>query len=519
MASNATFPLDLDNVWIYLRKSREDREAEERARREGREESETLSRHRRALLELAHTSRHNISPDHILEEVVSGEFISERPEMLRLIEAVDNDEVTAVWVMDLDRLGRGDMADQGAILRAFKDSETLILTPDKVYDLNDEMDEEWTEFKTFFARRELKMITKRMQRGRVASVNEGKFIGTRPPFGYDVNRDLVLMPNQDAPVVQSIFSLYANDGLGCNRIAHHLNSLAIMTPMGKQWRGESVIAILRNPVYAGYITWRKVKSDKRRGTYRKRPEDQWIRAKGKHDPLVDEVTFERTVQIRARRTHAPVRQDHKPSSPLSGLIQCGKCGEMMVKRPYSKQAAHLICKNPNCAQKSTRLSIVEERIIHALSEWLEEYKISVQEIASAMTTKRGRPIVSDRMLATLDEDIRRVDGQRDRLHDFLEQGVYDTATYLERNQKLLAELTQLRSRRQAIETEIRNARTAEQAKLEVIPRVSAVLEAYRMTNSIPDQNGLLKSVLHRAKYNKEKWQQRDQFELTLHPLI
>lgn len=82
MPIGVVFPSDLDNVWIYLRKSREDREAEERARKEGRHEIETLSRHRRTLLELAQIHSHAIT--HILEEVVSGEFISERPEMIRL---------------------------------------------------------------------------------------------------------------------------------------------------------------------------------------------------------------------------------------------------------------------------------------------------------------------------------------------------------------------------------------------------------------------------------------------------
>ena len=53
--------------------------------------------------------------------------------------------------MEIDRLGRGDMEDQGLILKTFKNANTLIVTPRKIYDLNDEFDEEYTEFEAFMA--------------------------------------------------------------------------------------------------------------------------------------------------------------------------------------------------------------------------------------------------------------------------------------------------------------------------------------------------------------------------------
>ncbi len=511
------FPTCLNNVWLYLRKSREDREAEERARREGRDEIETLARHRRTLLDLARKYQHNVTQ--VIEEIVSGEYISERPEMMRLLDAVEKGEVTAIWVMDFDRLGRGDMADQGIILRTLKESNTLIFTVDKMYDLNNDMDEEWTEFKAFFARRELKMITKRMQRGRLASIQEGKFIGTRPPFGYDVTRDLILIPNSDAAVVKQIFDLYANRGLGCNRIANYLNFLGVKTPMDKTWRGESVLSILKNPVYAGYIVWRKTKVDKRRGTYRQRPENERIQVKGRHVPLVDETTFERTVYIRRRRTHVPVRFDRKVSSPLSGLIKCSKCNAMLVKRPYSKQAPHLICKNPDCSQKSTRLSLVETQLLHALSQWLENYKLNAEEILNALNPVQTESFLDKKLFTSIDDEIHRLKKQHDNLHNLLEQGVYDIETYRERHEKLESELSDLRNRRSHIESEIQKQKQIRLSEFSIESKVTSVLEAYQMTGDVAKQNQLLKTVLEKVVYNKEKWQRRDQFALSLYPLI
>ena len=88
----------------YLRKSRME---------EGMETEEVLAKHRKALADFA--ARNNI---HIIEtyyEVVSGESLYARPEMLRLLRDVENGDYDAVLCMDLDRLSRGRMRDQGMI--------------------------------------------------------------------------------------------------------------------------------------------------------------------------------------------------------------------------------------------------------------------------------------------------------------------------------------------------------------------------------------------------------------------
>ncbi|EPZ44602.1 recombinase family protein [Alicyclobacillus acidoterrestris] len=514
--SFGTFPEHLGNVWVYLRKSREDREAEERARREGRGDIETLSRHRRKLFQLASKFQWRIT--RVFEEVVSGEFISERPEMQKLLQGVEKGETQAVLTMDIDRLGRGDMEDQGRIMRVFREAGTLILTPDKVYDLCDEMDEEWTEFKAFFARRELKMITKRMQQGRITSVQDGKYLGTRPPFGYDVNDDRILIPNQDADTVRLIFDLHVNRGMGGSHIASYLNTLGIKTPTGKSWRAANVVAILRNAHYAGYVVWGRIKHDKRKGTYTKRPEEEVIRAKGRHTPLISIEVFEASAQIRASRSHAPLGFSKQIANPLAGLIECSKCGEKLIRRPYTKQGPHLICKNPNCPQRSTRLDIVEQRVVQALREWLCEYTISCDEVTAA-TNAPTEAHHNMRLLTKIEDDIRRLETQRDNLHNLLEQGIYDAATYRDRKQKLVSELSTLAHQKERLMKDIDREIAAERTPQKTIPHVIHVLDLYPNMKTPAEQNRLLRTVLYKAVYNKEKHQRGAEFDLDLYPLF
>ena len=53
------------------------------------------------------------------------------------------------------------MIDQGIIGQTFRESETLVITPDKTYDLSDDLDEDYYDFYAFFARKELKQIKKK----------------------------------------------------------------------------------------------------------------------------------------------------------------------------------------------------------------------------------------------------------------------------------------------------------------------------------------------------------------------
>ncbi|EKX80603.1 resolvase, partial [Clostridium botulinum CFSAN001628] len=179
-------------ICMYLRKSRADEELEKTLG-----EGETLSKHRKALLKFAKEKNLNIVE--IKEEIVSGESLFFRPKMLELLKEIENKQYSGVLVMDMQRLGRGNMQDQGIILETFKKSNTKIITPMKTYDLSNDFDEEYSEFEAFMSRKELKMINRRMQGGRVRSVEDGNYIATNAPYGYDIhwiNKARTLKPNQ-----------------------------------------------------------------------------------------------------------------------------------------------------------------------------------------------------------------------------------------------------------------------------------------------------------------------------------
>ena len=232
---------------IYLRKSREDIESEKYG------EGETLARHEKILTTLASTR--NLTIGKIYREVVSGETISERKEMQKLLKDVENEKWSGVLVVEVERLARGDTADQGRVSKAFKYSHTKIITPVKTYDPDNEFDEEYFEFGLFMSRREYKTINRRLQRGREVSVSEGKFVGNIAPFGYNRvklqdSKGYTLSINQDeAPIVKEIFRLYTFESNTINSVAKQLNNMNLKPRISDEWTISSVKAVGR--LYSG----------------------------------------------------------------------------------------------------------------------------------------------------------------------------------------------------------------------------------------------------------------------------
>ena len=292
---------------LYLRKSRADLEAEERG------EGETLARHEKMLIELAR--RYGFSIGKIYREIVSGESIEARPVVQELLKDVESGRWKGVLVVEVERLARGDTMDQGRVAKSFKFSNTKIITPIKIYDPNDEFDEEYFEFGLFMSRREYKTINRRLQRGRVSSVKEGKYVGSVAPFGYDrvklvKDKGYTLAKNDEAPVVEKMFQIYAYNEIAINEVVRGLNLAGFKPRKAKEWTISAVKDILSNPIYIGKIRWdsRKTVKEYRNGKIvNTRPRNEnYTLCDGLHEPIIDMETWNIVQEKRSKHNPAVI---------------------------------------------------------------------------------------------------------------------------------------------------------------------------------------------------------------------
>ncbi|MED0961831.1 recombinase family protein [Bacillus paramycoides] len=512
-------PEELD-VFIYLRKSRKDLEEEKKALEHG-QHYDTLERHRTQLLELAQKEHHNIID--IFEEVVSGEYISERPMMQELLREVETGIANAVLVMDLDRLGRGDMVDQGTIYRVFRYSETFIITPTEVINPNDENQELTFSIKSLIAREELKTIVKRMQRGRRASAKEGKSISRVPPYGYSRDNNLKLYPDPEKSwVIPKIFELMAN-GIGRQAVAQELDRLGVAPPEGEYWNPSTISSIIKNEVYLGHIIWGKIRYTKQNGKYirKKVPKERWQRHDHAHPSLVSKELFQKANMAHSKRWRPPTIKTKKLSNPLAGVLLCELCGHSMLYQPRKDRPNPQVrCVQPSCKgiQKGSSLALVEQRILDGLKQIIESFEI--QENMVQKKKSENSILLQQKALEKKEQQTNDLQKQKNRLHDLLEKGVYDIETFLERQKSIVIRLKTTQEEIEKIEYEIKHVLEREKHIHEFVPKIKTVLEAYYATEDIEKKNLLLKSVLEKATYLRNKDQKkRDEFTIELYTRI
>jgi len=495
-------------VLIYLRKSRKDTEFSKEPL------EKTLERHETILQNYAKSVfGTQIPEENIFREVVSGDTISDRPEMQKVLNLIEEDTFKAVLCLETERLARGNSIDQGVIVQKFHLTNTLIITPNKIYNLDNEMDLSYFEDGLYQARKYLTYTKKILSRGRYQSVEEGKYIGSTAPFGYSKKKiqgakGWTLEKNDDNWKVRKLFDLFIYENLGTSRIAHKLNELGIKSSTSDVWTPAMVRNYLkRAELYAGYITFDKRKEVKKMingEVVSKRPlNPNYLKVKGLHEPTITEEELQ-IINDKLKNIKSPsVKKNLTIKNPFAGLVTCGLCNRKMIRRPYNKSFLKngkihedtLICVNINCNNTSSNLSIVEKRIIeeikvkkNSINKMLSDYKISSQN--------------NDELKKEIALYHKKIDSlivQKNRAYDLLEQGIYTTDVFFERTNILNKEIENINANINEINLKIENNN---KSHLETFyPQLDKLISLYDKLSS-EDKNMLLKSIINNIEYTK-----------------
>lgn len=485
----------MERYLMYLRKSRMDTDFEEVSI------AETLSRHRTTLEKFCKSKRLNVVE--VLEEVVSGESLAARPQMMRLLELVSTGSYAGVVCMDIERLSRGSSMESGYIMQILQVNGCKIVTPGKTYDLQNESDEQFTDMKFMFSRYELKTITKRLVRGRNQSASEGKFMGSMAPYGYrayklpgEKGNSLMIVP-EEAKVVQMIFDMYGKQGIGYNTIAYKLNQMQIPSRVG-EWGQTSIANIINNEVYLGKIRWRKepVKRVVKDGMLAKKrvQNDDYELYDGRHEAIITEEQWACAKAAQAKRNHPPTHKERHLQNPFASILYCEKCGAIM-KRKVPKKSRTCIpwyqCPTRGCDCKMIKCETVEKAIRDAMEEWLNNYIIQINSdqqpaedpIAVALTAVRGQ-------LASLQL-------QQENICEYLEKGIYTVEMFSKRNASLAKEIKQLQTSEADLLRQQSEGDEKKRTSSQLIPTAQHILEHYSLL-SVEEKNRLWKLVLKKA---------------------
>lgn len=436
--------LTIEELILYLRKSRSDDPTLSVA--------EVLAKHEQDLQELAvRLFGQKIPEKQIYREVASSETLDDRPEMVKVLRAIENPKIKAIICIDPQRLSRGRLSQQGQLIDLLQYTKTMVITMYKTYDLEDEYDREAFERELKRGNEYLEYAKKVMKAGRERAVKSGQYISTARPYGYKhlVYKDgkkrirtLEIIP-QEAEIVKMIFDWYAHKGLTPAQICDRLDEMKVK-PMKKDfWKRETISAILRNPTYIGKVRWyrrRQKKSVLNQEIIVTTPNtpEEMILVDGLQESIIDEALFNE-VQARIKSRHKPVQKNLGLKNYYAGIAKCGVCGRNLKLLQGTDGINRLVCpSSKHCNTGTVYFSEFEESVIEALSKVIKDFemKLEYDNVDVVEEHNRNIKILENRLEELRKEEISQwqkytVDKMPKHIFDVLNKNVLDDIASVE----------------------------------------------------------------------------------------
>ena len=460
----------------------------------------------------------------------------ERPDLQRMLRAIERRQINLVITKDLSRLGRNYLQ-TGHLIEDFfpRNGVRYIAMNDGIDTLRDNND--IAPFKNILNEMYSKDISKKVHSSYLLKAQKGQFTGCLAPFGYrkdPEDKNHLLIDEETAPIVRLIFG-YALNGHGPNYIRRRLEEEKIPCPTwwnrerglrntrtkwekkdpenGRYMWDFSVIKdLLMNPVYTGAIASQKKDYRFKIGTIgEKKPED-WIVVEGQHEPLIDRMSFD-IVQNKLKSRQRPGQTDE--ISLFAGLLKCGECGKSLTvrytnakhpQRIYSCKTYNAFGKN-HCTQHRIDYDTLYSHVLRKIRECARAALMDGEAVADRLTNtceaeQREQREAMERSLTRDEERIEVLDKMVMRLYEDMIAGRISEQNFNTMLEKTQTEQTELKTKvsesRKRLSDEVQLANDAKQW-VEAIQEYANITELDAAT-----LNRLIKEIVVHERIDEDK---------------
>jgi len=313
----------------------------------------------------------------------------DRPELGNLREQIRAGAVDVVVCYSLDRLTRD--PGHGVILTQEMEKHGVILEAVSEDVDNTELGKLISYIRGFASKLEAERIRERTLRGRRARAREGKVCGAfQGTYGYDYisvgqkDGGRRVINEEEAKWVRQMFAWLVDEGLSSGAIRDNLNGLHVPTKEGKFWRRNPIVAMLKNPAYAGKTY--AFTSDK--NGVRRKPREEWIELPGITPAIVSTEVFDDAQEQLAENRKAATRNNRRQYL-LSGHVRCRRCGLAYVgsaagnKRKDGSYRTVYKCEGTyrdyqkECKNKSWSTALLETIVLGRLEATLKKPEVII----------------------------------------------------------------------------------------------------------------------------------------------
>ncbi len=323
-----------------------------------------------------------------------------------MMEDVKVDMLSKVIVYKVDRISRS-LSDFTDMMRIFEKHKVDFVSVKEKFDTSTPMGQAMLQLVMVFAELERKTIQQRVIDNYYARGRDGRYLGGKPPIGYDKEPLLMcgkktyhyIENEEQSQLVQDIFfRYYSSPSESYGAIAKRLNEEGLhKTTRGNGWSNNTISRIIRNPAYT-YATAEVCLYLKEKGCTITNSIEEFTGESGMYMYTEGGKESKKDKSKKTYITLAP----HKPFIPaemwlacnrkadgnvqiknsgqgtyswLSGLMKCGYCGLATTIATRDKGKHKLICggkKRHSCKGVSTELlsetieSVVEPVLLEHL---------------------------------------------------------------------------------------------------------------------------------------------------------
>ena len=127
--------------------------------------------------------------------------------------------------------------------------------------------------------------------------------------------------------------------------------------------------------------------------------------------------------------------------------------------------------------------------------------------------------VVEKSLKSINEEIATLNKQQINIFDLLEQGVYTTDQFLERSQNISERINSAKESKTSIETKLSRYIEIETASYQLMPKIKCLLDVYETLPSAAQKNELLKEIIEKIEYTKDKAGSPEDFQIVMYPKL
>ena len=326
----------------------------------------------------------------------------ERPAFQRLVDDIEAGKIDVVVVYKVDRLSRS-LLDFARVMHRFNQAGTAFVSVTQNFSTADAMGRLTLNMLMSFAEFEREMIAERTRDKIAAARRKGKWTGGPVPLGYDIVDKKLVVNDLEAVVVREIFDLYIQHR-SASTVMHLLNDRGRATKRhrakngnvrgARAWSKDSVLRVLRNPVYAGFMPYRDELHP------------------GEQDAIVEHGIYTRARAFLDGNGGPKRRRPRNPAYLLRGLLHCTLCGKAYTPastRKKDKEYRYYRCVTRDkegrkaCPARPLPADAIEDFVIDRIREATAEGTL-VADVSTALsglfdkrradleTERRGLPV-------------------------------------------------------------------------------------------------------------------------------